>query len=691
MTSPDELFTQAVQHHQAGRLADAESLYRRVISESPAHAPALHNLAVLILQRGDHSSAIPLFTRAIELSPANHVYHSSLGAARRRAGDLSAAVESFQTAVQLDPSYTEAHANLAATLAQLGRTDEAIAACEAALQLKPNSPQSHHTLGLLLLQVGRPAESIECFRSAIRLGAPSPANYAKLALALHVAGRSDEAAGAYRSAIQLDPLCVEAYEGLGTLGRERGRLDEAIAARHHAARLRPTSAESFNDLGNVYKDAARLDDAIACFRRAVELDPRSPAWHSNLIYTLHFQPQAEAHGLVKQEQQEWVRRHAAPLAPTLRPHDNDPTPDRRLRIGYVSPYLRDHVIGRNLLPLFRHHDHAQFEIVCYNDARQPDAITARIRAGADAWRDTATLSDDALADLIRSDRIDILLDLSQHLAGNRLPVFARKPAPVQLSFAGYPASAGLPTIDYRLSDPHLDPPNEQGGDSPDDPVLRLHHSFWCYDPIDADLPVNPLPALQSGHITFGCLNNFCKINPAVLELWSAVLRAVPNSRLLLLSAEGSHRAATASFLQSHGISPARLDFSPYLSRTDYLRLYHRIDLALDTFPYGGHTTSLDALWMGVPTLTLPGPTPLSRAGLCQLSNLSLPDFIAPSPAHFIQTAAHWANDLPALGALRSSLRPRMEQSPLTNAPAFARGIEAAYQTAWRNWCNIHHP
>ena len=301
------------------------------------------------------------------------------------------------------------------------------------------------------------------------------------------------------------------------------------------------------------------------------------------------------------------------------------------------------------------------------------------------------LADEQFAAQVREDKIDILVDLALHMARNRLPVFARKPAPVQVTFAGYPGSTGLRAIDYRLSDPYLDPP---GMDESiySEQTVRLPHSFWCYDPLDcADLPVNVLPAESNRFLTFGCLNSFSKINDAVLRLWARVLHAVPASRLLLLAPEGSHRQHALDVLGQESIARERIEFVAHQPRQKYLELYHRIDLGLDTLPYNGHTTSLDSFWMGVPVVTLVGQTIVGRAGLSQLMNLQLPELITQTPEEYVQVATDLAADLPRLSELRGTLRARMEQSPVMDASRFARDIEAAYRQMWQHWCSEKEP
>ncbi len=328
------------------------------------------------------------------------------------------------------------------------------------------------------------------------------------------------------------------------------------------------------------------------------------------------------------------------------------------------------------------HDRANFEIFCYPTSRTVDSITEKFRAASDGWRPIGLLGDIQAADAIVADQIDILVDLSGHTAGNRLPLFALKPAPIQATFGGYPGGTGLETMDWRITDPYLDPP-ELGDNLYTERLARLPDSFWCYDPDAMDVrnfEVNPLPAITNGFVTFGCLNNFCKINAKTLNLWSQVLAAVPQSRLVLLAPQGSARDWV---LKTLNVDPARIEFVAQQPRDDYLNTYHRIDLGLDTLPYNGHTTGLDSFWMGVPVVTLIGETSVGRAGWSQLSNLNLSELAARDEAQFVQIAVDWTRDLTRLADLRAQLRQKMQACPLTDAKRFARNIEAAYRRMWR--------
>jgi len=640
----------AVQHHQSGRLAEAEALYRQILAVEPRHADVLNLLGVIAAQVGRHDAAIELIRQAIALAPGIPLFYSNLGEASREAGQLDAAIAAFRQAIALNPGYPEAHNNLGNALKKMGSMDEAIDGYRQAIALKPDLAEAYGNLGN----------------------------------ALHEKGCLDEAIAAFCQAIALKPGYPEAHSNLGNALREKGQIDEAVSAYRRAIAIKPDYAEAYSNLGTALSGKGQLDEAIAAYRQAIALEPGLSIGHSNLVYTLHFHPGFDARAIAE-EHRRWNDRHAEPLRQLIRPHANDRDPERRLRVGYVSPDFREHCQSLFMIPLLSQHNHHDFDIFCYANVPCPDKMTLRIQEFADTWCNTAGLSDEQLATRIREDQIDILVDLTMHMAHNQCLLFARKPAPVLVCWLAYPGSTGLTAIDYRLSDPYLDPP---GMDESiySEKTVRLPHSFWCYDPLDGrDIPLNTLPAQSNGFVTFGCLNNFCKINDSVLRLWSKVLKALPSSRLLLLAPEGGARECTLDLFAREGIDSGRIEFVSRQPRREYLELCHRIDIALDTLPYNGHTTSLDSLWMGVPVLTLVGQTIVGRAGLGQMMNLDLPEWIAESPEEYVKIAVEMAGDIPRLAELRSTLREKMQASPLMDAAGFTRDMESAYRNMWRRF------
>ncbi|MGD0461243.1 MAG: tetratricopeptide repeat protein [Tepidisphaeraceae bacterium] len=554
--------------------------------------------------------------------------------------------------------------------------------------------------------------------------APNPALTVQQALDLavqhHRAGRLAEAEGIYRRILAAEPNNAQALHLLGVLGGQVGQAEAGIQLIRRAIALQPDFADAYNNLGCALSAQDQPDEAIEAFRNALRLQSDNssarlnlctamiqsgladetlalfkgllrdaPGWvaaHSNYLLILSYT--CDDPVAILAEQRRWNQVHAQPIRSLRRPHANDPSVGRRLRIGYVSADFNDHPAGRNILPLLREHDRDRFEIYCYSSSIKRQALTDRMRACCNGWRDIFGVDDEAAAQMIRNDAIDILVDLSLHSSGSRLMVFAHKPAPVQATFIGYPAGTGLETIDYRLTDPHLDPPGI-GDDHYVETSIRLPSTFWCYDPEGMELseapPVSAPPAIEGGAVSFGCLNGFWKFNDAVLALWAKVLAAVAGSRLIVLSPQGSARERLARKLASFGIEPNRIEFLTRKPRREYLNYYSKIDIGLDTFPYNGHSTSLDALWMGVPVVTLVGRTCVGRAGLSQLSNLNLPELAAQTPEQFVAIATKLAQDLPRLAELRSGLRQRMLSSPLMDARRFARDVESAYGRMWLKW------
>jgi protein O-GlcNAc transferase len=643
-----QTFELALQHHRAGRLPDAERLYRLILAQRPQHIDATQNLGIIAQQMGRNDIAVDLIRRAIALKPDYAEAYSNLGNALKENGQLDESIAAFRRAIALSPNLPEAHYNLGIALTGRGHFDEAIAACRQAIVLKPDVAEAHNNLGIAL--AGK--------------------------------GELDEAIAACRQAIALRPNYAEAHSNLGNALRDQRQLDESIAAYRHAIALRPDSAQAHNNLGIALADQGLLDEAIAAHRKALELRPDYSEAHSNLIMALLYRSGDDGTSILA-EHRRWSGAFARPLAGKIKSHGNDRAPGRRLRIGYLSGDLQDHPVGYFLLPLLENHDRSNFEIFCYSNSRHADDHTDRLKRLSNTWRDIAHLSDEDAAALIRSDAIDILVDLSAHTGGNRLLVLARKPAPVQVTYLAYPGTTGLAAIDYRFTDPHLDPP-DQLQEWYTEKSYRLPRSYWCYRPSIAP-EVSPPPAIGAGFITFGCLNNFSKVTPAVLKTWSAILLAVPDSHLILHAIPGSPRDRVRNLFAGAGIKPDRITFIGWLHPAEYMDQYRRIDIALDPFPYAGGTTTCNALWMGVPVITLAGPTAIGRGGVSILNNVGLTELIARSPEEYVQLAVGLANDKARLGYLRSTIREQMKLSPLMDAKQFAIDIENAYRQMWRTW------
>jgi predicted O-linked N-acetylglucosamine transferase (SPINDLY family) len=668
---------------ELGRPAEAVASLQEAARLGPGQAAAHYNLGLAWLAQGKLAAAVASLQQAVRLKPDYADAHLHLGVALGNQRNLAEAIASFQQVLRLKPDHAEARAQLGLALDRLGKLEASTIGCQQDVSPWPEDAEAHVSEGIALETQGKLAEAVCSYQQALLSRPDSAEAHNKLGNVLRELGQFEEAEASLERALRLDPDHVRAHYNLGILLQKQGRLESALARYRQALRLEPDNAQFNLKVADIFKSQGRLDEALDAFRSALKLNPRDSHVHSALVFTLHLHPRYDAHAIYE-ECLRWNRQHAEPLKGSIKPHANHPDPERRLRVGYVSPDFREHSCTSFTVPLLANHDHRSCEIFCYADVEHPDAFTERVRGYADVWRDTRGWSDQLVADTIREDQIDILVDLAMHTANNRLPALARKPAPVQVAWLAYPGTTGLSTIDYRLTDQYFDPPG-LFDDCYSEESIRLPDTFWCYEPL-ADQPVNALPARANGFITFGCLNSFPKVNDGCLELWARVLQRVPRARLLLLAPRDPARERVRAKLKEEGIPPERVEFAARLPRTEYFGLYHQIDLAFDPLPCNGGTTTLDALWMGVPTLTLLGQTVAGRAGWSLLCNLGLKELAADTAEQFVALAAGLAGDLPRLQELRANLRQRMQQSPLMDGKRFAQHMEQAYRQIWQRWC-----
>jgi predicted O-linked N-acetylglucosamine transferase (SPINDLY family) len=610
----------------------AETLYGEILKADPQHAQAWHWLGVVSGQVGRHETAVEYIGRALRLLP-----------------DLA-----------------EAHSNLAYFLWHQGKLQEAEACCRRALQLKPGYVEALDNLGSVLRDQGNLVQAESCYREALRL----------------------------------KPSSAKAHNNLGVVLEELGHLAQAEACFQEALRFNPSYAQAHINLGNIFFGQGRLDKALACLEQAGQIKPNDPLIASQRLGLLHYLPDYDAGDLFEEhrhwqqqsarkaealfaEHLRWAARFGTPPACSLPARDRDPR--RRLRLGYVSPDFRNHVLGYYSEGVIGAHDRRQFEVFCYAQVSPPDQRTERIKELADHWRSLLGLSDAQAAELILQDKIDVLIDLAGHTAGNRLGVFARKPAPVQVTHYGYSDTTGLAVMDYRLTDACCDPPG-QTERFHTERLIRLPHVQWCYVPPSTP-EVGPLPARTAGHITFGSFNNLCKVTEPMIGCWAKVLKNVPGSRFHLLTGAGAAGDDRVRRLfQARGISHDWLTLINKRPREAYFHFYHQVDLCLDTYPYNGCNTTADALWMGVPCITLAGANWVSRQGAAVLLQAGLDELVTSTPAAYIAAATALANDLPRLHAFRTHLRERLKLSPLMDVPAFTRDLESAYRQMWEAFC-----
>lgn len=535
---------------------------------------------------------------------------------------------------------------------------------------------------------GETARSIAVYQYALRSYPDHSGILTNFSGVLLSLGLRDEALPILLKVVDQDPDYLGAWDNLAEAAYRYGRLDEAEMFARHALEIDPGDYIAWNHLAGVYKDRGRLLEAVNYFQKGILASPANSMIYSNLVFTSIYCGQGWMPDYTAETARNFDRVHARRYWRDDWGHENTPDPDRPLRIGFVSPDLRRHAVAYFVEPLWQNLDRKQFHLVAYYNQATRDPVTDRMEALADEWRPVIGLNDDQLAEQIRKDRIDILVDLAGHTAGNRLLAFARKPAPVQLTWLGYPSTTGLRAMDWLLTDASLDPPGMTEHLLVEKP-WRMKDVFCVYRPHDGSPePIGRLPADDNGYITFGCFNNFAKVTPQVIALWCQILVQVPTARLLLEAnalEDPSFAADVRGRFAAGGVDPARLELLGRRPEHQY-HLYNRIDIALDPFPCNGGTTTFDTLWMGVPLVSLEGGHMMARMGGDLLRHAGLGELAVGSEAAYAETAIALANDLPRLRSMRDGLRDRVRQSPLMDAPLFARNFEAAMRGMWQEWC-----
>lgn len=650
----ERAFADAVAIHRDGRLSEAASAYRRILATTPDHGPSLFHLGMILYRRGDWEAAIDMYRHAIRSSPSLPGVHVMLGLA----------------------------------LEERGRLPEAEHAYRERLAIEPGDIDALNSLGLIQQTRGRLDESLATLRRITRWEPDTAAAWFNLGRVHKARGELAKAESAYRRALSLQPDDAEAWNNLGNVFTDQQRVAESIAAYERAIELQPDFAGAHHNLGNALHGAARVSEAIAAYRHALALAPQLSETHSNLLFCLHYTEAVDAAELFR-EHQLWASRHTVSIERMSPRHEDSPDPDRRLRLAYLSADFRSHPVGHFVEPIIEGHDRNAFEVLCYSNVVAADATTERLRTLADIWCDIRQLTDDEVVTRIGDDRVDILVDLAGHTGDNRIRIFAAQPAPVQVSYLGYPDTTGLSTIDYRLVDARTDPVGSNDHLSSEE-LIRLPDGFLCYRP-PVDCPAVAGPPISSvEHVTLGSFNNAAKLSSATIRIWAEILRALPNARLLLKARQLGDEDARRRFLalfEQEGVAADRVALSGWaLSTTDHLGTYGRVDIALDPFPYNGTTTTCEALWMGVPVITLTGEKHCGRVGFSLLSGIGLSELIAETPEHYVELAVELATDAERLGRYRRELRDRMTHCPLTDEQRFMRSLESAYRTMWRRWC-----
>ena len=576
-------------------------------------------------------------------------------------GDVAGAEKIYKLILEAEPNHGDGIFYLGMILFQGKKFDEAFTLLKRAVQIHPNVFEFHYNLGLIYESNGHFAQALECYRRVVELE-PSGNSHSNLAKNLS----------------------------------DSGQLNEAIEFAREAVKRLPHNQRAIphNNLGSALTLRGELAEGLENYKLAIAIDVENASMHSNYLLASNYVDKPDL-AVLFQEHKKFgdkfesfiAKMYENPLA-TQAKRAQRARPDHKPRIGYVSPDFYGHAVGQFIEPILATHDKNKFEVFCYSDNFHTDESTARMKAVVANWRQVNELNDEDLARMIQSDGIDILVDLAGHTALNRMGVFIRKPAPIQVTWIGYPNTTGLSTMDYRITDALADPVGA-ADELHTEKLLRLPECFSCFQAPKNSPDVGPLPALANGFITIGSFNNFAKITPHVMRVWIDIMNRVPGSRLLLKnrSLDNPHlKQLILDQLCKHGADAKRVDLrSPDISPMDHLNGYNLLDIALDSFPYNGTTTTCEALWMGAPVITLAGNNHVSRVGVSQMTNLGLPEFIARDTNDYVNIAVALANDLPRLAELRAGMRERLKNSPLMNVPRFTKNLEEAYDVIWKKY------
>jgi protein O-GlcNAc transferase len=666
-----------------GRHDKAVASYRRALAIEPADLAANNNLGTALLQLGQFEAAAASFRVALQIDPAIAAVHFNLGNALKDLGQLGDAVTSYRRALEISPDLAVAHCNLANALRDLGQLRDAVISYRRALEISPDLAVAHRNLGGALKGLGQLHDAVASYRQGIAIDPGNAIAHYGLGDALLGLRQLNEAVACYERSLQINPDCAEAHTNLGVAQKLLGQLHDSVASHQRALQINADFAGAHTNLGNTLKDLGRIAEAVASYRRALEIEPELAEAHSNLLLALNYSANHDPEYCLGQARR-FGRMLDAKGSQRFRVWKCPPRP-ARLRVGLVSGDLRDHSVGYFLAGPLAHIDPAQIELIAYPTVDFEDPLTATLRGYFAAWKPLSRKDDAEAARLIYADDLHILLDLSGHTANNRLPVFARRPAPVQCSWLGYFATTGVAQMDHLLGDPYVTPAGEAAHFT--EQIWRLPECYLCFAPPNVSLDVGPLPARTRGQIVFGCFNNLAKMNDAVVVLWARVLQAVPNARLFLKTAQLNDplvRETTMRRLMAHGIAPDRLDLEGSAPRAQLLAAYARVDIALDPYPYPGGTTSAEALWMGVPVVTRRGDRFLAHVGESIAHNAGLAHWIAVDDDDYVAKAVAFAGNLDHLADLRAGLRQQVLRSPLFDARRFARHWEEALWGMWRN-------
>ena len=648
------MFSLAVDAHRSGRLQEAKQIYISILNIDKMHCTSYNNLGLILQTEGSIEDAEKMFINAVTLNNQYVDAINNLGNLQNGLGNFEKAIGYYGMALAVNPNSNSVHVNMGNALQSKGKFNEAALHYEKALSIDSSVTEAHVSMGNLLNRLKR----------------------------------YDEAIFYYKNALSLSPDYANAYNNLGYAYRIQSRVVQAARIFERGLRIDQDHFDTYVNYGGTHKDLGRVDIALTCYERALSLNPDSVNAMSNLLFAHNYTDGMTPEAVSQRHFQ--VGRKIKETHPDKGiPHQNVRDPNKVLRIGYVSPDFRQHAVSFFFEPLIRNHDRSKFEIYCYAELFVEDHVSKTLQGLSNRWLNTVGMSDDELEARVRADGIDILVDLAGHTAHTRIAIFSRRPAPVEVTWLGYPNTTGLKSIDYRLVDAITDPVGPADALAAET-LVRLPDVFLCYmPPTDAPEPV-ALPCEQTGTFTFGTFSTLAKLSPSTLDAWAEILKQAPGSRLLLKSRlfiEEETRLLYRSRLVERGVDADRITFmDPIPDTVGHLGSYNLIDIALDPFPYNGTTTTCEALWMGVPMVVLAGDCHAGRVGMSLLSSIGHTELIANTTEQYVDIASSLASDLPRLKTLRTNLREHMRVSPLCDANRFTRSVEATYRDIWQSWC-----
>ncbi len=683
----DDAIKLGVKFQQENNHEKAAAIYEQILNVVPDNVSALSNLAVSLIHLGRLELGIQQFAKITELAPSGDAF-MNFANALVQGNNFPLALENYVKAVELAPEHLQNHENFCNFLTQHGDgladlLPNFIQKVANVLKKVPQAKYVNIELALMYHKSFNLDKAIEYYKKLPKLGIKTAELYNQLGLACLFKNLLSDAENAFLQSAKLNPNFISPHINLGICYEMLSKHQKSIEHALKAIEIDPQDVKSYNNLANLYKNQTKIDESIRCYQKVLEIDPNHVQAFSNLLLCYHYAPYD------RKEVFEVHKKYATICQAELPKSYSNTCEKRKLRIGYVSPDFKRHSVAFFFEPIIENHDHEKFEIYGYHLIKGEDRFTARFKELMDKWIPCSNWSTPYLAQRIYEDKIDILIDLSGHTGNNRLPLFAHKPAPIQMTYLGYPDTTGLSTVDYRIVDQYVEPPEEDGLYTTEKP-LRVPHSYFCYTPIEKCPITGDTPALKNGYITFGSFNNYAKVSDTIVDVWAAVLKAIPTSKFLLKNQALKDPDTWQHFkgrMVERGIDPHRLHYSKFEKSTqDHLRVYQKVDIALDSFPYNGATTTFEALWMGVPVVTLVGNAHVSRVGKSILATLGFDNLIANTADEFVTLCQTLAKDVKYIQNFRQTIREKMQKSPVMDAKTFTRELEELYQRAWNNWC-----